>query len=140
MADMEKEVATFTAKCSECGAEFDVPCLSDMSSYGEYLFCSENGKVYAYANAFDASARLIEVLLPEPFDSELFQRALAELADSILGQKLTYKRHCPNCTSTDVVVYSSKKSGTTWIKPVTYNGLLALKKSELVELVSKFPY
>jgi len=137
MANMDKEISLFSAVCAECGAQFEVPCLGDMS-YGENLFCSENGKIYAYANAFNANSRLIEVLLPEPINSELFQSALAELADKVLGQSLTSKRHCPNCRSTKVSVFTGKKTGVTWVKPVTYERLLALGKHELVELVSNF--
>jgi len=46
MAKMDKEISLFSAGCAECGTQFEVPCLGDMS-YGEYLFCSENGKTYA---------------------------------------------------------------------------------------------
>ena len=134
---MDKEIATFKAKCSECGEEFDHPSLGDMA-YGEFIFCAENGKIYAYCSSFEATARLIEVLLPENYDAELFQSALAGLADPIFGQHLTNKIHCPKCCSVNLEYWHGEKTGSMWVKPATYDRLLSLNRNEIIAKVKMF--
>lgn len=134
---MDKEISTFEAKCADCQKVFDHPSLGDMA-YGEFIFCSENGKVYAYCNAFEAAPKLIEVLLPENLVGELFQPALSALADPIFGQQLTNSIHCPNCGSVNLEYWHGDKTGTMMVKTVTYNHLLSLDRNELKEQVIQF--
>lgn len=51
--------------------EFEHPSFGDMS-YGLFLFCSEEGRDYAYCDAFDASSKLIRALLPEDADAGMY--------------------------------------------------------------------
>jgi len=137
MQYMDKEISTYQSKCAECSEVFDHPSLGDMV-YGKFIFCSENGKVFAYCNAFEVSAKLIDVLLLKNRDAELFQSALAGLADPIFGQQLTNKLHCPKCHSTNLEYWHGEKSGSMSVTPATYNCLLSLSRDELKLKVSQF--
>jgi DNA-directed RNA polymerase subunit RPC12/RpoP len=131
------EIVTLEAKCGSCGKIFDYPTLSDFA-YGQFIFCGENGRVHAYCEVFNPATKLLEVLLPENCGAELYQSALAELADPILGQKLKTKMRCPNCTSLKLEYWGGKKTGSMWVKPTTYNNLLSLSRNELIQKVSNF--
>jgi len=134
----EKEIATFEAKCGNCNEVFDYPSFGDHLGYGNFLLCSENGRFQVYTDAFNANSKLIEVLLPEKVDAGVFQAALAEFADPVFGQKLFQNIRCPTCQSQKMENFGNKKTGSMWIKPATYKNLLALKRNELIEKVSKF--
>ena len=131
------EIVTLEAKCGSCGEIFDYPTLSDFA-YGEFIFCSENGRVHAYCEVSNPAAKLIQVLLPEDCGAELYQSALAELADPILGQNLRTEMRCPKCTSPKLEYWGGKKTGSMWVKPTTYKSLLSLPRNELVQKVSNF--
>jgi len=133
---MENEIATFESTCSHCGKVYPTPQLPDMS-YGEFIFCSSDGSVYAHCDALSASAKLIEVLLPADSSADLFQSALAQLADPILGRTLTPEVHCPHCGSAERESWGGKKIGAMWVKPTTYDGLIALKRDELIRKVNE---
>ena len=115
---MDKEIGTIEAKCDDCGNTFDHPDLGDFV-YGEFIFCSENGKVHAFCGAFEATAKLIQVLLPEDCGAEMFQAELANLADPILDHKLTTRIHCPNCFSINIESWPDVNTGSIWVKPTT---------------------
>lgn len=132
----EITISTFEAKCSSCGNVFSEPLLPEMS-YGEFIFCSENGGIYAHVNAFEPSVRLIEVLLPENFSPDLFRFVLAFLADKVFGKALTPDRHCPKCSSSDFEYFGGQKTGKITFKRVTYQDLLALSREEIIEKVKE---
>jgi len=131
------EIATFEAKCASCGEKFDHPSFGDFA-YGEFLFCSENGRIYAYGDGFNACAKLIEVLLPENCGADMYQTALAELADPIFGQRFTCRIHCPKCQSIKLEYWHGKKTGSMWVKPITYKNLLSLGRNKLIQKISEF--
>jgi len=137
MQDLGKKIPTFRAKCANCGELFDHPSLSDMA-YGEFVFCSENGKIYAYSSAFEPSAKLIEVLLPDNCGADLFQAALAGLSDPILGQQLTTKIHCPKCCSINLEFWHGEQSGSIWVQGTNYNQLLSLNRKDIIARVREF--
>lgn len=137
MQDHGKKLPTFKAKCADCGEIFDHPSLSDMA-YGEFLFCSENGKEYAYSSAFEPCAKLIEVLLPDSCDADLFQAALAKLSDPILGQQLTTQIHCPKCCSINLEYWHGEQTGSIWVQGTTYNRLLSLNREDIIACVREF--
>ena len=132
-----KEFATFQAKCAECSKVFDHPCLSDYA-YGEFIFCGEDGKTFAYCNSFDPTSRLIDALLPDEFTDEMLQAALANLADRIGIQKLTNKIYCPGCHATNLEYFHGTKTGVMWVKQVTYHDLLSLNRENLKAKISQF--
>jgi hypothetical protein len=134
---MEIEVATFESKCGQCGKTYPTPQLADMA-YGEFIFCSADGRVYAHCDAFSASAKLIEVLLPENYSPELFRRALAELADPILGRRLTPNVHCYHCGSIERESWGGKKIGMMWVKATTYDDLIRMERNDLIERIAEF--
>jgi len=133
----EKNVSVFKARCGSCFHDFEMPQLSAMQSYGEYIFSSEDGKVYAYAHAFSASSKLIQVILPKDIGAENFQVALAGLADRILGRSMTNRKHCPSCHSTSTSALDTKV-GEWSIPEVQYSGLISMDRDDVIEHVLNF--
>src|SRR5438067_778091 len=129
------EIVALEAKCGSCGKLFDYPTLSDFA-YGEFIFCGENGRVHAYCAISNPATKLLQVLLPEKCSAEMYQSALAEFADPILGQKLKTEMRCPKCISVKLEIWGGKKSGIMWVKPTTYNSILYLSREELIQKIS----
>src|SRR5258707_13237426 len=116
------EIVTLEAKCGSCGEIFDYPTLSDFA-YGEFIFCSENGRVHAYCEASNPAAKPIQGLLPEDCGAELYQSALPELAHPILGQHLRTEMRRPNCPSPNLERWGGRKNGSMWAKLPTPRSL-----------------
>lgn len=131
------EVDTLEARCGHCGEKFDHPDFGELA-YGSFIFCGENGRVHAYCHTTDAVARLVEVLLPENCGAEIYQSALAELADPMLGQKLQTAIRCPKCASSNLDYWGGKKTGSMWVKPAGYSNLLSLTRRDIIKRISDF--
>jgi DNA-directed RNA polymerase subunit RPC12/RpoP len=118
---LELEVASFEAHCETCGHAFSHPSFGPFS-YGLFLFCTEDGKRYVYFNAIGA----IGEQLTAKFGS-LNDGTLAQLADSVDGQKLTSGIHCPKCGSCKLVYWEGKSTGTVRLGSATYRAALSVQ-------------
>jgi Zn finger protein HypA/HybF involved in hydrogenase expression len=130
------KITSFEVICASCNHVFASPILSDFS-YGQYIFCSEDGMHYAHANAFEASAKLIYVLLPEDCGAELFWFALASLADKIHGKKLYVDTRCPRCGSANVKRNLGKEIDQISVSKVTYGDFVALPREDIIKQVKE---
>lgn len=134
---IDVETATFPAICKNCGNKFDFPCFGDFA-YGQFIFNTEDGKSFVYYESSTPIELLFKVLLPENPGAELYQTALAEFADPVFGSKVTRQFYCPLCKSDDIENLYGTKTGSMWVKPVTYNRLQRQSRAEIIQSFSKF--
>ncbi|MCP4143608.1 MAG: hypothetical protein GY755_25530 [Chloroflexi bacterium] len=132
----EIRITAFETTCSSCEHVFSVPALSDFS-YGQNIFYSEDGRYYIHANAFEASAKLIHVLLPKDCGSELFWFSLATITDKINGKSLSVNARCPRCTSASVKRNLGKETGDMSVVKATYHDFVFLPREDIIRKVKE---
>ncbi|HXA47941.1 MAG TPA: hypothetical protein VNW52_09955 [Burkholderiaceae bacterium] len=126
---MNKDVATFEAKCAKCGSQFEHPSFGDFT-YGEIILYTIDGLQKAWANAFSAFPQRVKSMLDPP-RSKKFWEILASVADPIDGQKLVAKIVCPNCASDHMDYWNGKQIGVTPIQEATFSHLCELDDATL---------
>jgi hypothetical protein len=143
------KVATFTAKCGRCRAEFSCPGLGDFV-YGQFLFTGELGTVFAHFAAVRHPVwEFIRSILTAPGDrsddeteerelGSRIQAACAHFADRIAGQRLVNHRVCPVCQSSDWEWWQGERVGWLEVPAASYNGFLAMPEAERRRLVRDF--
>jgi Zn finger protein HypA/HybF involved in hydrogenase expression len=127
---MNKDVATFDAKCAGCGKPFEHPSFGDFS-YGENILYAASGRNQAWASAFSEFPQRLKSLL-DTSQSKKFWDILASLADPIEGQKLVAKITCPHCSSDRLEYWDGKRIGLTSIQEATFSQVFGLDDSALV--------
>ena len=131
---MSRDIPTFEAKCASCRQTFEHPGLG--SAYGETVFCSTDGKHYAWASAFSALAQKIRAL-PQGHAANAFWQAVAHLADPILGQELVAAICCSHCASTNLEFWEGVRVGVMSVPEASFLGASALSAEELQCCISK---
>ncbi|MCC6271775.1 MAG: hypothetical protein IT190_10895 [Microbacteriaceae bacterium] len=129
-----RAIATFEAKCGDCGHCFPHPSLGDLS-YGEKLFCTLDGSSYAYASAFTAFGQRVSAL-KKPEAAGEYWAILASLADPISGRPLSHRIHCPQCSSGNLASWDGRKLGVVQVPDATFVSATNLSSEELSRRVT----
>lgn len=127
---MNKDVATFEAKCAGCGESFQHPSFGDFS-YGENILYAASGRNQVWVSAFSEFPQRLKSLLDTSL-SKKFWDILASLADPIEGQKLVAKITCPYCSSDRLEYWDGKRIGLTSIQEATFSQVFDLDDATLV--------
>lgn len=126
---MNKEVATFEAKCAGCGRLFEHPSFGDFA-YGENILYTTSGKRQAWVSAFSQFPQRLRGLL-DTSQIKRFWDILASLADPLEDQKLVAKIICPDCSSDRLDYWKGKRIGLTSISEATFSNVFDLEDSTL---------
>jgi DNA-directed RNA polymerase subunit RPC12/RpoP len=126
---MNKDIATFEAKCAECGKAFEHPSLGDFA-YGENIFYTNDGMHQVWVSAFSAFPQRVKKLIDGPQPMK-FWDILASCADPVNGQKFVAKIICPHCNSDGLESWEGRRIGMTSIQEATFLRVLDLEDSTL---------
>jgi hypothetical protein len=124
-----REIATFEAKCGNCGRCFSHPSLGDLV-YGEVVLCSLNGSHYATASAFTEFCERVSALI-RPEHKRSYWSIVASLADPISDQPLSSSLRCPHCASAQLEYWDGKKLGVMQVPEATFRSAMGLSPDEL---------
>ncbi|GGD56139.1 hypothetical protein [Pseudoxanthomonas indica] len=124
-------VATFEAKCRQCGCVFPHPSLGNFA-YGETILASTNGKVFAIASAFEEFPQRIS---NEVADSSQFWRVLAALADPVHGSNLSPELRCSGCGSIHLEYWEGRRIGEASVQMATFTAASRLTEDALSRLI-----
>jgi hypothetical protein len=126
------KLSTFEAKCDECKTTFAHPSFGDQA-YGQYIFCTSDGKQSVHANAFEPPAKKIEQALAVGQLQTPFVDALARCADPMGELRFGARIRCPNCGSERLAYWEGRRIGTMDVPAATYVDVLSLTEKQLIE-------
>jgi hypothetical protein len=133
---MNREIATFQAKCGTCHDAFEHPSLGDQA-YGEAVLTSADGKHYAWVSAFSEQPNRVGTLLPGA-SAKIFWGSIAYLADEVAGQKLTAQIHCALCGSDQIEFWQGERVGTMSVPETTFSSIAQTSSCELQERINDY--
>ena len=132
-----RSVATFEARCADCGNTFPAPLLGDFS-YGEFLLFGRDGTAYAYLNALNHPMWELADSVIQPADGDAIVRALAAVADPVAGQALCPRHVCPACHSQgEWESWPGRRVGSVDIPTVTFVVFSRLPEEEKRRLLRR---
>jgi len=149
MAKNKKQykIRFFEAKCNKCKNKFDMPLLSDFSSYGEFIVRNKTGSKFAYfetlTNSFwDEVSNIIDEIIRNKKNSRITiakrQRVISKCLDKINDEQFAIdKPICPKCKSKDINYGIGHPKGVKRIPYVSFNEFDKMNKLEKVELVER---
>ncbi len=135
-----RTIATFEAKCADCGEVFAAPCLGDFT-YGQFLLFGIQGTVFRYLDAIDCPIfELAASVMLRNSDKHVCD-VVASVADLADGQRMTAKQICPKCHSDHWARWDGRRMGEVVIPDATFDAFNRLsdemKRKRLLEFESE---
>jgi hypothetical protein len=131
---MERTLSTYEAKCRACGSTFAHPSLGDLT-YGEMLFCSQNGRSYVAANGLSSFAQRVRHVLGDS-QSKDFWRILAALTIQADGVPYTIEIRCPVCCAAELEYWDGDELGMVAVPDATFPDELLINEQALSTKIS----